>query len=296
MIRFRIQPACLLHLLGLCLILKALPLSAQELQTDTLGRQEITPRVTCHALAFGIGAANVLESYLSPLEYTGIEARIQRETFRRTTLMQSHIYVQTLLNMHASYTKNTSGQEMYEGLLNWNIGWLYDWQICPNLRLLAGPMGDVNLGVVYNDRNSNNPAQAKVYINIDASAMLLYNFRLFHREIGLKYQLAVPLGGLMFSPEYGQSYYEIFELGHHRNNICFTSLHNQPSLRQYLMLDFPVCNQTIRIGYIADIQQSKVNQIKAHTYSHAFMVGFIKNFRLIKPKDNVKTPFSTSGL
>lgn len=66
----------------------------------------------------------------------------------------------------------------------------------------------------------------------------------------------------MFSPEYGQSYYEIFSLKHGGKNILFTSLHNQPALRQLLTLDFPVGNMNVRAGYICDIQQAKVNHLK----------------------------------
>ena len=88
--------------------------------------------------------------------------------------------------------------------------------------------------------------------------------------------------GIMFSPEYGESYYEIFSLGNGGKNVLFTSLHNMPSLRQMLSLDIPVKNSTIRIGYLCDIQQSKVNHLKSHTYSHDFMIGVVRNLHFVK--------------
>ena len=90
--------------------------------------------------------------------------------------------------------------------------------------------------------------------------------------------------GVMFSPHYGQSYYEIFSLGNSSGVVKFTSLHNQPSLRQMLTADFPVERAKIRLGYIWDTQQSKVNDIKTHTYSHVFMVGFVKDLYLLRNK------------
>lgn len=109
-----------------------------------------------------------------------------------------------------------------------------------------------------------------------------------------RYQANLPLMGVMFSPEYGQSYYEIFELGHGGNNVVFTSLHNQPSLRQFLTLDFPLGNINMRAGYVCDIQQAKANGLKSHTWSHIFMLGFVKNFYLLKGKNKVAMPSKVS--
>ena len=66
--------------------------------------------------------------------------------------------------------------------------------------------------------------------------------------------------------------------------VKFTSLHNQPSLRQMLTADFPIGRAKMRFAYIWDAQQSKVNDIKTHTYSHVFMVGFVKELYLLKNK------------
>ena len=52
--------------------------------------------------------------------------------------------------------------------------------------------------------------------------------------------------------------------------MLFTSLHNNPSLRQMVTLDFPVRNVVMRVGYVCDIQQAKVNNLKSHTYFTRF--------------------------
>ena len=153
-----------------------------------------------------------------------------------------------------------------------DINWINQETLCSN---------------VYNTRNSNNPAQAKAYVNIAGSGMVIYRFRIGNYPLIARYQANLPLMGVMFSPEYGQSYYEIFSLKHGGKNILFTSLHNQPALRQLLTLDFPVGNMNVRAGYICDIQQAKVNHLKSHTWSHVFMLGFVKNFYLIKNKKKV---------
>ena len=90
--------------------------------------------------------------------------------------------------------------------------------------------------------------------------------------------------GVMFSPHYGQSYYEIFSLGHADGVVRFTSLHNQPSLRQMFTADLPVGRMKMRLAYVWDAQQSSINNLRTHTYSHVFMVGFVNAFYLLPNK------------
>ena len=106
----------------------------------------------------------------------------------------------------------------------------------------------------------------------------------------LRYQVNVPMIGLMFSPHYGQSYYEIFSLGNSSGVIQFTSLHNQPSLRQMLSVDLPIGYTKMRFSYLADLQQSNVNGIKTHTYSNVFMVGFVKDLYRVSNKKGANLP------
>ena len=148
----------------------------------------------------------------------------------------------------------------------------------------SGGLFDVNGGFVYNLRNSNNPASARAYVNLDASGMAIWYLKIKRYPMVLRYQVNVPMIGLMFSPHYGQSYYEIFSLGNSSGVIQFTSLHNQPSLRQMLSVDLPIGYTKMRFSYLADLQQYKVNNIKTHTYSHVFMVGFVKDLYRIRNK------------
>ena len=130
----------------------------------------------------------------------------------------------------------------------------------------------------------------RAFINLDASAMAIWHAKIKNYPLTFRYQVNVPVVGAMFSPHYGQSYYEIFTLGNSDGVIQFTSLHNQPSVRQMLSIDFPVRYAKLRFSYMADLQQSDVNNIKTHTYSHVFMVGFVKDLYLIRNKNGTPLP------
>lgn len=243
-----------------------------------------TNRYVMKTTLYGIGYTNLLDTYLSPMEYTGLELRILRENTRMTKYMEGKVSRQNLFQANVSMTENKAGTgSEFSFLANWNLAYHYHFYINERLKLLAGPHLDLNGGMIYNLRNSNNPVNAKAYINLGASGMAIYRFAIKNHPFILRYQLNVPLLGMMFSPEYGQPYYEMSLSHNWGKNLCLTSLHNQPSVRQFLTLDFPIRSTNLRIGYICDIQQAKVNHLKSHAWSHALMIGFVKHFQILNP-------------
>lgn len=256
-------------------------------QADSLRATRFITRTT----SYGLGFTNVFDTYLSPQEYKGAEFRVIRESMRMTNLLDGNVSVQTMFQGNVSYTHNRAdNNNMFSGLFNWNYGLHYQFRLTPEFKILAGAVLDLNGGFIYNLRNTNNPASARAFINLDASAMAIWNTRIKKYPVTLRYQINAPFLGVMFSPHYGQSYYEIFSLGNWDGVIKFTSVYNQPSLRQWLTADFPIRYSKIRVSYVADIQQSKVNGLKTHVYSHIFMLGVVKELYRIKEKWGTDVP------
>lgn len=269
--------------IGAVLWFCALPLQAQLQLPDSARQTHFVTRTTM----YGVGAANMYDTYLSPQEYKGVEVRVARESMRMTRWADGNLSLQNFLQGYVNYTHNrVDNNNMLAAQVNWNYGLHYHIPLTDNFRLLAGGLADLNGGFLYNLRNGNNPASARAYLNIDASVMAVWDVRIKRYPIRLRYQLNLPVMGVMFSPHYGQSYYEIFSLGNAAGVVKFTSLHNQPSLRQMLTADLPVGRLKMRLAYLWDAQQSKVNDIRTHAYSHAFMVGFVKEFYLLKKPRN----------
>lgn len=241
---------------------------------------------TSRSTLFGIGGVNRLETYLSPLEYTGTEFRFLRESMRLTRMAKGRISCQQFFEGNFSVTKSPTDDARYlSGDFGWHIGWHYNWKFFHDrLRLLFGGLTGANIGVVYNTRNGNNPAQGKLNAELAASGAAVYKFNLWKRHLTLRYQLDIPVFGAMFSPAYGQSYYEIFNKNNSDHNVCVTWMGNAPTFLQLLTLDVPIGSGTMRIGYRSEVRQSHVNSLKSHQWSNLFMIGYVRHFRLIKDR------------
>lgn len=84
----------------------------------------------------------------------------------------------------------------------------------------------------------------------------------------------MPLVGIAFSPNYGQSYYEIFSRGNYDHNVVFVSPLSGPQLHQMLTLDVRLWRTTLTVGYLCDILQMEANDLKYHQYSHGILIGW----------------------
>ncbi len=244
-------------------------------------------KIITNARMISIGSAQILDTYLSPLHYNGPEVRFISHTLREHP-DSSRLFREIVHQGGISILDNKSGNGgEIAGSYNFQYGWqlhLADYRFSGStLRLDAGGNIDANIGFIYNTRNSNNPAQARAYLNLTPTAAATYTIH-GKRPLRFRYEVGVPLAGIMFSPNYGQSYYEIFSQGNYDHNIVPTWIGNAPSMRQMLSLDCNLWGTTIRIGYLGDYQQARVNNLKSHIYSHALLIGIVRKFNVKKLK------------
>lgn len=244
--------------------------------------QSVGDSIRSHSFMLGVGSSHQLDTYLSPINYKGYQISLIRETFRMTRLADRRVSFQSLWQGTFSNTINTSGTASdLGGHIGYDALWHYNWTPLQGLRLMAGGAVGADVGFLYNSHGGNNPAQGRVCADISASVMAIYKFRLWGMDLGLRYQANMPVVGVMFSPQFGQSYYEISN-GSTGGNVCFTHLANAFSLWQQFTVDIPLSKYVvIRTGYLCDIRQSHVNGIKVHDRSHSFMLGFVRHFRKV---------------
>lgn len=253
-----------LLILSFCLSVGVLSLRSQE---------ERVSKPTTLSLLAGYGSSSVLETYLSPYSYAGTNFRLIGEAFK---VNRNEKYAhQHLLNLEYSNTTNFSGRgQILTGFFNYSYGLFRCYKPSAGLSLLAGGASDVLIGAIYNTRNSNNPAQAKVNVNFNLSGIATYNFSIKKIPFTLRYQIQIPVLGAGFSPEYGQSYYEIFSLNNTKGIVHLLSVHNQWAMQNLITLEVPIYGTSMRFGYYNNIYQSRINNLETSLISHNFVVGF----------------------
>ena len=277
----RISNSLLLMLLALCLRLpllaqtdsRMLPVQAESRpplpQTDSV-------RLRTTATLLGVGGTNLLDTYLSQEKFSGLGLTF----LSSTALEKSYARWSTVMQHEANFSLTTDRSENakeLQGDYSFFWGRLRAWHFFGDrLRLQAGGMLRANVGFVYNTVNSNNPAQARLSLLVMPAGAATYRFRLFGQAWAAHYEIQLPLAGLMFSPNYGQSYYEIFSRGNYDHNIVPTTFVSAPTFRQQAYIDWQANRRiALRVGYLGHYQQSEVNQLKTHTYGHRVMIGVV---------------------
>lgn len=238
---------------------------------------------TEHQWMWGAGRANVLDTYLSPLEYKGLDLAVQHRTERAAHWGGGRVTVLSMYGGHAAYMKSpTDDGKEWDAELTAAGGLLYNWQPAKHWRFGVGGTVEGSGGFTYNTRGSNNPAQGRLGISLNATGLAEYRFTLWHRTATARVMADVQMAGVQFAPEYGQSYYEIFSLGHTDGIIHFTHPGNCPTGRLQATLTLPVSGAKLTLGYLADVRQSKLGGLKRHAWRNNFMIGYTRHLRLVR--------------
>lgn len=238
--------------------------------------------VVTRALMLGVGHAQTLDTYISTEKYRGTAltfvADVQRQ--RRQSAWSRRL----LYRADVAYTHNRAdnANDMaayfrfgYGAMRHWTLGG-------GHIDMAAGAQADVLAGFLYNTRGGNNPAQATMALNITPMAQASWRFHIRQVPCQAVAGVEAPVAGLMFAPHYGQSYYEIFTQGNYDHNLVATWTGNTPSVRQMLGIDIQLGHTALRLGYMGEVRQAKVNGLRQHLYTHQAMIGVVRRFSICK--------------
>lgn len=262
-----------------CIIASANPPHTNDRLIDSTYYFNRTNMLDRTNMLVGMGYTNQYDTYISPLEYTGPHLNLLCESEHLLKKAKKPVSFQSLfdLQMHTS-ASDANSLRMYGGDIHYDAGWYYNWHpIAPKLTLKAGGQIGGTLGGLYCNRSGNNPANAHAAIRLSASVGAQYILPLRHTTLIFRYQADLPMLGAAFSPDYGQSYYELSEHGY-SHNICATSPFNAFSIRQLATIDIRLKHGALIVGYKADIRQAELNHLRQHQYAHSLMIGWTKKF------------------
>ena len=239
--------------------------------------------------SLGGGSTHLLDTYLSPLKYKGGHVAIMDERFSQTSASSERWFAQSLLSLHGDYTLAAESRGlMVAGMAHYAYTYFYRPLHTDRWSLYVGPQGQLRIGGVYNLRNSNNPAQLKLGVNVSASAIGKYSFALGNIPVNIRLQTDIPLLGAAFAPDYGQSYYEIFYLGYTEGCVHHTSLRNNPSLRTDFSCDMQLRSCALRFSWLQDLYYWSLGGQQYRMNTHSFMIGYVTNLYQVLRDDIVK--------
>lgn len=252
----------------------AMPITAQP--TDST-------RIRTSADLLGIGSTHILDTYLSQEKFSGAGLSYLHMSEWKNKNSRWSTVIQQEANLSSIKDRSMKSEEL-QGDYSFLWGKYFKWSLFDQrLQIQTGGMINANIGFIYNTVNSNNPAQARLSASIMPSGIASYDFQLWQKHFAIRYELDLPLVGIMFSPNYGQSYYEIFSQGNYDHNIVPTSFVSVPNLRQQFSIDWNAGRKwTLRIGYLGNYQQSNVNNLKSHIYTHRVMIGVVKRLQILR--------------
>ncbi|MDR1653703.1 MAG: DUF3316 domain-containing protein [Prevotellaceae bacterium] len=224
--------------------------------------------------------ASVKDPYLSPLKYKGSGVATSLNS-KRFFQKKSEKFIATY-GVSALYTSLlnpalTSKMQYFDG--NANYGVHYRLQIKQYFALLAGASADIDLGLRYLSRNSNNPFNMDAAANLNFSVAVQLKIPMFRRVFQVDLEMRTPLVGAMFVPSRGASYYEMGTFDNAlRNTFHFSNLSNRNGLLANIALHIPLNRLTVSITGNANALRFKANDA-VYSYSTAGLgIGFKYSF------------------
>ena len=220
-----------------------------------------------------IGGASILDTYLTPIRYSGINLRLGYERFQAMKFSPEKWIMQMGFGVSYANVQNIVGNRtMHSLMVDFSWGMMHRWNLPGNFSLFAGGSTSFDGGVIYNQYNSNNPVSPKIRWNIAPTGMAAYSFRIKNTPVILRYQATVPVISIFFSPDYGEPLYEVW-LGNTAGLVNCGSWANRFDMTNSLSADFRFGGTVLRIGYRNTIESSWVHNINTQIYTHSFTVG-----------------------
>jgi len=148
--------------------------------------------------------------------------------------------------------------------------------------LLVGPAVMCELGVLYNQQNSNNPVNIEGYAGGGVCVDNTLRFRLFRYDMAFQATLYAPLAGMSFAPDYDQPYYYIFRYSEYGKALHFISPFNNVAFTQQMALVLPIKETRLRVGFTIDGIRNNLGGHSRFMGKSMFTIGLAMKYQTKK--------------
>ena len=240
---------------------------------DSLQVEVLRPSIS--SFTAEVGGASILDTYLPPIGYHGVNTRLAYEGLRAMKFSPDRWIMQGVTAVEYANVQNPAGNHtMHSLMIDAKWGMMHRWNdvFTPRLTLHLGGSPQLRGGVIYNAYNSNNPVSAKIRLSLNLSAMASYHLNIGRLPITLRYQATLPTIGAFFSLDYGEAFYELY-LGNTQGIVNVGWWGNRFDMENLLTADLHLGNSVLRLGYRNLIETSWVHNLNTQIFTHGFVIG-----------------------
>lgn len=230
---------------------------------------------TLRVTSFAVGTVHARDTYLSGSSYDGWSVGFDNDNWIgydpdrvfSQGRMHSDIYFGMMKNPHnGGSTMAFSGRD-YAGFMWHALKYSkYD--------LLVGPAAMCELGLLYNQQNSNNPVNIEGYVGGGICVDNTLRFKYWGHDMAFLASFYAPLAGMSFAPDYDQPYYYMYRYSGYGKALHFICPFNNLAFTQQLAWVLPMKENRLRVGFTLDGIRNRLGGHSRFMANTMFTIGF----------------------
>ncbi len=132
---------------------------------------------------YDIGSSIIANTYLTPLKYTGWGMRIGYDRTQAMKFRPEHMVQRITAGIDLDRTLNPAGNaKMWRLTGDFDYGITYRMRLPQNITVAGGLSTGIDLGVIYNTRNGNNPVAVEAAWTINITGALMWHHTLLGKS------------------------------------------------------------------------------------------------------------------
>ena len=258
--------------------------SAAINDADTCGVKIERPVISTFSVE--AGRASILDTYLTPIRYHGLNLRLGYEGMRAMGFSPEKWVMQGSGAVEYANVQNHAKNHTIHSLMvggKWGMMRRWNDVLLNKLTLMAGGSTQLRGGVLYCAHNSNNPVSAKIHWSVNLTGMAVYNMNIGKLPVTLRYQATLPAVGAFFSLDYGEAFYELY-LGNRNGIVNVGWWGNRFDMGNLVTADLHLGKSVLRVGYRNLIETSYVHNLNTQIFTHGFVLGISGEWLQLNPR------------